>query len=115
MNLKIGWFSVVHAILCAKHLCTKGDQCFAGKSICLPGVRYKYDRGNIDWFEKDVASRNAARIRRSGWTNAEMQYNGYLTRGNIREHWNRGISMPANWGKYNALHPAPPFTPLDPF
>ncbi len=42
-EVPFGWFSVVHAIVCAQTLCKNGDQCYLGKSICTPGQKFKYD------------------------------------------------------------------------
>ncbi len=63
-----------------------------------------------------MARRNAARIRRKGWRESEMLYNSPWNRTNMRRVWDAGLPFPPGlWGDYNALHPPPPFSPLDPF
>jgi hypothetical protein len=115
-NVEIGFFSAAYALVCAKNLCTHGDQCHKGKSVCKVGQKYKYD-GPANWYETSVARRNARRIKEKGWRDVELTYNCPYNRGNLRPFYDRGTIAEAfaKWGDYNALHPAPPFTPLDPF
>jgi hypothetical protein len=116
-EVPFGWFSVVHAIVCAKTLCLNGDQCYLGKSICSPGQKYKYDEQE-SWFEATVAKKNSNRIKKDGWKESEMRYNCYITTEIIRQFRRdfkrTGQRVPLPW-KYdaNALHPEPPWTPLD--
>lgn len=116
-EVPFGWFSVVYAVVCTHTLCKNGDQCYLGKSICNPGQKYKYD-GQEAWFEATLAKKNAIRIRRDGWTEKEFRYNCFITVEDIkqfrREFRATGVHkmMPLH-PDANALHPEPPWSPVD--
>ena len=115
-KVAIGWFSSFGALVCVPNLCKEGDQCHKGKSLCKPGQKYKYS-GAVHWSELRIAQLNAQRIAKHGWNETELSYRSPFTRANIRPHWDkRTLHEPLKkWGQFNATHPAPPFTPLDPF
>lgn len=70
------------------------------------------------WFEATLATKNAVRIRRDGWKESEMRYNTYITTEIIRKYRqdfkrtqiHKPLPIAAD---ANALHPPPPWTPLD--
>ena len=116
-QVPFGWFSVVYAVVCTHTLCKNGDQCYLGKSICAPGQKFKYD-GQESWFEATLAQKNAVRIRKQGWTDKEFTYNCHTTVEIIkqfrRDFRRTGIRkmMPLE-PDANALHPEPPWSPVD--
>ena len=116
-NVPFGWFSAVYTIVCTHTLCKNGDQCYLGRSICEKNQKYKYD-GQVSWFEATLARKNAARIRRDGWTPKELTYNCHTTVEDIkafrREFKKTGIEkmMPLH-PDANAFHPEPPWSPVD--
>lgn len=63
MNVKIGWFSVVHAILCAKHLCEKGDQCFGTNDVDEKAVVLNFSPSRkkhlFAWSKVQIRSRKS--------------------------------------------------------
>jgi hypothetical protein len=116
-NVKFGWFSITFAITCTHTLCKNGDQCYLGVSICEPGQRFKYD-GHLSWFEATLAQKNAVRIRKNGWKKQEFEYRCYITPEIIRkyraDYERTGIrKMLPIAPDANALHPEPPWSPID--
>ena len=116
-KVPFGWFSMIHAIRCTHTLCKNGDQCYLGKSICAPGQKYKYD-GQESWFEATLAQKNAIRIRRDGWTEKEFRYNCFINDEIIkqfrRDFRATGVrKMLPLHPDANALHPPPPWSPVD--
>ena len=119
LRVSYGWFSIVFAVVCQPSACAAGDQCYAGKNVCAEGQRYKYV-GMHQWFEAELALHNARRIANKAWTPAEMAYRTEITPAFIKAYRERyrktGVpEMLPMSPDINALHPPPPWSPLDPF